>query len=172
MLLPAASSFVHRPNEAELPTVSEFDHARFAVEKAAHRIWCNAHSLAMFFEEGIKQAIAIALQQRFCFHFAIIPPAEHLGFAQFGDAQIIRVDIHIADNFDVRNEMQRFARHLKQRTGKISGNPLIASGTFKVFKKHGLIKGPCTRGKTPNAHRMALLVALITNRPNIFETTP
>ena len=106
MALPPATGFVHRTDKAKLASISQFDDASLAVQKTADAIRRHTHRLAMLHQEGIQAAIAFTVEQRFSLQPLFVPAANHLGFAQLGDFEVVRMDIHVADNLDLRDRFQ------------------------------------------------------------------
>jgi hypothetical protein len=101
MALPAAAGFVHGADKADLASVGEFDDARLAMQKAADTVGGHSHRLPMLVQKSIEPAIPVAVQERFCFQTTLVPAADHLRFPQLGHLEVIRMDIHVADDLHV-----------------------------------------------------------------------
>ncbi len=153
--LPAAARFVHRADEAQPAAVGQRDHARLAMHEATDVVRRDPHGrLPVLVEKSIQPPVAFAIQQGFGLQTALVPAAQQLALAQLSHLQVVRVDVHVADDLDLRNLLQRFARYLEQRAGEIARDALVARGTSQMAHQKARIQPPSTRRKAPDAHSL------------------
>ena len=57
--------------------------------------------LTMFGEKTVEPTITVTIQKAFSFYILLIPSADHFGFAQLGDFQVVWMDINITHYFDI-----------------------------------------------------------------------
>lgn len=102
---PAAAGLVHRTDKTDLAAVRALDHTGLAVHET-HAVRRDPDHLPVSPQEIIQTPITVAVQQ--CRHFnrVPVPAAEHSGFAQLGDFQIVRMEIDVANDFDIRDRLE------------------------------------------------------------------
>lgn len=105
MTLPAAAGFVHGTDKTELASVSQFYDTGLAVQKTANAIRGHTYRLAVPDQECIQATVALAIKKGFRLQPLGVPAAYHLGFTQLGDFEVVWMDIHVADNLDLRDSL-------------------------------------------------------------------
>ena len=159
MSLPAAAGLVHRTDEAQLASISQSDDSGLAVHKTAKVIRGHADRLPVSLQKGIQTAVPLPVQQRFGLQRALVPAAQHPAFPKLRHFQIVRVNVHVADNPYVGNVLQNFAGHLKQRTREIARNAHVTARAPEMPQQKTDIKPLGTRRKTADGHRLQTSLA-------------
>ena len=99
----------------------------------------DSHRLPMLGEERVQTPVTLAVQQRLGFQTALVPAAQHLALAQLRHLQIVRVNVHVANDLDLGNALQCLSRHLEQGTGEVARDALVALGAGQMLHQETCI---------------------------------
>jgi hypothetical protein len=150
--LPTVTRFVHGPDEAELAPVGPLDDAGLAVDETADAIRRNPDDLTTPGVEGVQTLVALPVPQGLRLDGPLVPAPQHAGFAQLGNLQILRYQVDVADDPNIRYRLQPLVGDLEQRVGEVTGDAPVTPCSLELFGQKALVQTLSARGEAADGH--------------------